>query len=115
MTDPNKLRGLAEAIAAVSAYVEARGSMLGLDPDEVHTVMVDEHYRTLRLSDLRTILAAQQEGWVLVPREPTAAMLRAAEAKHPPAGKAGAIGLAVEMYRAMLAALPPPPAKESEA
>ena len=65
----------------------------------------------LALAYCRAALAGEwrvPEGWRLVPVEPTREMLLAAEAKHPPAGKAGAIGLAVEMYRAMLSAAPLP-------
>lgn len=65
----------------------------------------------LALAYCRAALAGEwrvPEGWRLVPREPTREMLLAAEAKHPPAGKAGAIGLAAEMYRAMLSAAPLP-------
>jgi len=48
--------------------------------------------------------AAALDGMVLVPREPTKEMLAAGEAQHPPAGKAGALQLALLTYRAMIAA-----------
>lgn len=71
----------------------------------------DEREAELRASDLRTILSALDgqggEGWVLVPRVPTAEMLRASLMREDP----GDDGLSGSVWRAMIEArpLPPPP------
>lgn len=53
--------------------------------------------------------AKQKDGWVLVPKEPTKAMLDAYGMKAWEINGDSAAGLLVEGYRAMLAVAPEPP------
>jgi hypothetical protein len=50
----------AAAIARLSSFVEARGKLLGLDPEYVYSIHVDpssDQSEHIRMSDLRTLLA----------------------------------------------------------
>ncbi len=56
-----------------------------------------------------------EEGWQLVPKEPTDEMLEAGWEKEQEGREWGRVSsVAADIYEAMLAAAPPPPAEEEE-